>query len=283
MAALPPLLLDGRAPAASDLDWLLASRALAFGEGVFTTLRVTKGQAIFIEDHLWRLQQGLAALLYTAETFDWPLLQQEIEQLSKELQEGLLKVMLLAGPGGTGYRRAEQQSWHRVIHPRPLTLNNLAYQGIACWWQACPGSNPESASKHLNRLSQILASEGCPANYAEALQYNAKGEVNEGIARNVFWYSQGCWYTPSLETGALAGVMRRQLLRHLTSDQVKETHAGLTTLQQADEVFVCNSLQGIWPVIRLENASGTLANWPVGPKTQQLMAVFHPLLGLPLN
>ena len=283
MTALPPILLDGRSPTASDLDWLLASRALAFGEGVFTTLRVTKGQAIFVDDHLWRLQKGLAALLYPPETFDWPLLQQEIEQLSKALQEGMLKVMLLAGPGGVGYRRAKQQSWHRLIHPRSLTLNSAAYQGIACWWQTCPGSNPEPASKHLNRLSQILASEGCPDKFVEAIQYNSKGEVSEGIARNVFWYSQGCWHTPSLETGALAGVMRRQLLTHLAANQVKETTAGLAELQQAEELFVCNSLQGIWPVVRLEDTSGTLAHWPVGPQTQQLMAVFHPLLGLPLN
>ncbi|GLR64283.1 aminotransferase class IV [Marinospirillum insulare] len=283
MTALPPMLLDGRQPTASDLDWLLASRALAFGEGVFTTLRVTQGQAVFIEDHLWRLQKGLASLLYSTETFDWPLLKLEIDDLAQALQEGMLKVMLLAGPGGVGYRRAKHQAWHRFIHPRRLTVNQSAYQGIACWWQACPGSNPEPASKHLNRLSQILASEGCPDTFLEALQYNVKGEVSEAIARNVFWYSQGAWHTPSLASGALAGVMRRQLLQHLTTDQVIETSAGLAELQQAEEVFVCNSLQGIWPVIRLEDTSGTLAHWSVGPQTQQLMAAFHPLLGLPLN
>ncbi len=283
MHALPSLLLDGRNPTASDLDWLLASRALAFGEGVFTSIRVTQGKAIFLDDHLARLQTGIAALLYPEEIFDWSLLQKEVIQLSHELQEGMLKVMLLAGPGGLGYRRAKQQSWHRVIHPRLMPINNLAYQGIACWWQACPGSNPEPANKHLNRLSQILASQGCPANFYEALQYNAKGEVNEGIARNVFWYSQGHWYTPSLKTGALAGVMRRQLLNYLTTASVIETQAGLTELKQAEEVFVCNSLQGIWPITSLEDASGCLASWPIGPHTQQLMAVFHPQLGLPLN
>jgi len=283
MAALPPMLLDGRSPTASDLDWLLASRALAFGEGVFTTLRVCEGQAVFLDDHLWRLQKGLATLLYPLETFDWSLLQQEIVQLSKELQEGMLKVMLLAGPGGMGYRRAKQQSWHRLIHPRLLSISHSTYQGIDCWWQACPGSNPESASKHLNRLSQILASEGCPDNFVEALQYNAKGEVSEGIARNVFWFSKGRWHTPSLKTGALAGVMRRQLISYLGADQVIEAQAGLEELKEAEEVLLCNSLQGIWPVVSLQDKNGYLASWPAGPNTQQLMAVFHSQLGLPLN
>lgn len=283
MTALPSLLLDGRAPAACDLDWLLASRALAFGEGIFTTIRVTASKAVFLDDHLARLQTGLAALLYPEETFDWVVLEQEIQQLSHELQEGMLKVMLLAGPGGQGYRRAKQQSWHRLIHPRLLAIKHQAYQGIACWWQACPGSSPEPASKHLNRLSQVLASQGCPTDFAEALQYNAEGQLTEGIARNVFWYHQGRWYTPALQTGALAGVMRRQLLNYFTLNQVIETQATLAELQQAEEVFVCNSLQGIWPVISLEDTHGCLAQWSVGPHTQQLMAAFHPRLGLPSN
>lgn len=276
------MLLDGRTPAASDLDWLLASRALAFGEGIFTSLRVTAGQAIFLDDHLWRLKAGLEALRCPVEMIDWAVLQLEIQQLSNKLQEGMLKVMLLAGPGGVGYRRAKNQDWHRLIHPRLLSINTSAYQGIACWWQACPGSHPESASKHLNRLGQILATEGCPSNFSEALHYNAAGEINEALARNVFWYAKGRWHTPSLETGALAGVMRRQLINYLASDQVIESNHGLDQVQQAEEVFVCNSLQGIWPVVSLEDTSGSLASWPVGPQTQQLMAVFHPQLGLPI-
>lgn len=279
------MLLNGRNPAASDLDWLLASRALAFGEGVFTSIRITAGQAVFLEDHLLRLQSGLAALLYPSEAVDWLLLEKEIKTLSHQLQEGMLKVMLLAGPGGVGYRRAKKQVWYRFIRPRLLSINNQAYQaGIACWWQACPGSNPESSSKHLNRLSQTLASEGCPNHFAEALQYNADGKVSEAIARNVFWFANGCWYTPSLQTGALAGVMRRQLLSHLTStSQIVQVKSDLEALKQAEEVFVCNSLQGIWPVTSLQDINGYLARWPIGPQTQQLMAVFHPQLGLPLN
>lgn len=283
MIGLPSMLLDGRNPAASDLDWLLASRALAFGEGVFTSLRVTAGQATFLDDHLLRLQSGLTALMYASDTVDWSLLETEIQQLSKQLEEGMLKVMLLAGPGGVGYRRAKKQIWHRLLHPRLLSINSQAYQGIACWWQACRGNGPESSSKHLNRLSQILASEGCPANFLEALQYNAAGEVNEAIARNVFWFADGLWHTPSLQTGALAGVMRRQLLSHLTTKKVVQVQGGLEQLKQAEEVFICNSLQGIWPVTSLQDASGCLASWPVGRNTQQLMAVFHPQLGLPLN
>lgn len=282
MPRLPAMLLDGRAPSPEDLDWLLASRALAFGEGVFTSVRVYAGRAVFLDDHFWRLRSGLESLQANLSVIDWPVLKDELVAMAQQQQEGAIKIMLLAGPGGVGYHRAQTPRWHRLLHPKSLPLNLQAYQqGIKCWWQACPGSNPQTASKHLNRLSQVLASQGCPESFPEALQYNRQGEIIEGIARNVFWFAAGCWHTPSLTTGALAGVMRRQLLRHLKATELQESEAGLEALQQAEEVFVCNSLQGIWPVTSLHNSEGCLAGWPVGSETQKLMAEFHPLMGLP--
>lgn len=282
MPRLPTMLLDGRTPSPADLDWLLASRALAFGEGVFTSLRVYNGQLVFCDDHFWRLRSGLESLQSDLNAINWQALSAELVEMAIQLQEGAIKVMLLAGPGGIGYQRAQTPQWHRLLHPRPLQLNAQAYTaGIECWWQACPGTNPRTASKHLNRLSQVLASQGCPTHFPEALQYNLRGEVIEGIARNVFWFADGCWHTPSLMTGALAGVMRRQLQQHLTAANLRESEAGLDVLQQAEEVFVCNSLQGIWPVTSLHNSEGCLARWPVGSETQKLMAEFHPQMGLP--
>ncbi|SFB91327.1 4-amino-4-deoxychorismate lyase [Marinospirillum celere] len=275
-------LTDGRIPAPEDLDWLLASRALAFGEGVFTSIRVWQGQAIFWPAHLQRLRSGLEGLGAHLDQSFWSCLEQEVEQLAARLEEGMLKVMLLAGPGGRGYRRStSSQRWHRVLQARPLSLIAEAYQGIPLWWMPSPAAGPQTASKHLNRLCQVLASDACPEAYPEALLYKGDDQIIEGIARNVFWYAEGCWWTPSLATGALAGVMRRQLL---DSFPVRELEtAKLAQLQKADEVFVCNSVQGIWPVVSLQSEAGHLGRWPLGSKTQELMQTFHPKMGLPLS
>lgn len=273
------LLLDGRSPAASDLDWLLASRALAFGEGIFTTLRVYQGQAIFLPLHLQRLQTGLQDLLCHTDSINWSELTTEIQQLSQNLGAGRLKIMLLAGSDTSGYRRSDKLVWHRLIQAQPLNYNADAYQGIHAWWQASPGDTPLAANKHLNRLNQVLASAGCPKHFVEAVHYNSQGFITEGLARNIFWYAQGQWHTSALSTGALAGVMRRQLLTSL--DSVAESSVKLDQLQAAEEVFLCNSLMGIWPLLSLENDKGILATWKLGPLTQQLMATWHPQLGLP--
>ncbi|WP_404419223.1 aminotransferase class IV [Marinospirillum sp.] len=274
-------LIDGHSPSPEDLDWLLASRALAFGEGMFTSVRVWQGRLLFWPDHLKRLSGGLAGLKVELPARFWKQLEEEAQAQAEVLQEGMLKVMLLAGPGGRGYRRSVSgERWHRVLHLRSLPLNESAYQGAHLWWLASPANGPQTASKHLNRLCQVLASDACPDKYPEALLYGQQGQLVEGIARNVFWYAKGHWHTPSLQTGALAGVLRKQLLNKL--DVVEEDEAGLQEIQDAEELLVCNSLQGIWPVTSLSDASGLLATWPLGSKTKALMQTFHPEMGLPL-
>lgn len=273
-------LIDGRLPTAEDLDWLLASRALAFGEGLFTSIRVWEGQPVFWADHLQRLQSGLERLHLDQTDDFWQQLEEEAFTQSSHLNQGMIKIMLLAGPGGRGYQRSEgKATWHRVMHLRPLALMETAYQGVHAWWQPCVPPGPQSDSKHLNRLSQVLASQACPKDYPEAVLYGPQGNVIEGIARNLFWFAQGSWHTPALQTGALAGVMRKQLMRR--HDVVEVAAASLDDLKAADELLLCNSLQGIWPVIGLSDASGLLANWPLGSKTQELMHHFHPKMGLP--
>ncbi len=275
-----PTLIDGAPPSAQDLDWLLASRALAFGEGVFTSIRVWQGRAVFSEDHLQRLKAGLEVLQVGLPASFWQALEQEMTVQAQQLDEGLLKIMLLAGPGGRGYKRSETaQGWHRVLRLLPMQVVQPAYQGIPCWWMPYPGKRPALAHKHLNRLTQVLASEFCPEPFQEALLFNDQGYAMEGIARNLFWYQQGQWFTPALQTGALEGVLRKQLLKQSPVTELEE--AGLATLQQAEEVFLCNSVQGIWPVVELQDASGVLARWPRGEATLELMQQLHPALGLP--
>ncbi|WP_114418220.1 aminotransferase class IV [Marinospirillum perlucidum] len=273
-------LVDGHEPSPEDLDWLLASRALAFGEGVFTSVRIWQGRAIFWPDHLQRLKKGLQSLKAEVQGHFWEKLQTEVQQEAEYQVSGMLKVMLLAGPGGRGYRRGgERLPWHRVLSGRQLPLQQAAYQGVTVWWQPSPETGPQTDNKHLNRLCQVLASEACPDHYPEALLHDSRGRITEAIARNVFWYAQGTWHTPALSRGALEGVMRKQLLQ--ATGAMEEDAASLEALQASEEVLLCNSLQGIWPVVQLDAEEGSLGRWPLGPQTRSLMTAFHPGMGLP--
>ena len=55
---------------------------------------------------------------------------------------------------------------------------------------------------------------------------------------------------------------------------VVERDIDYAELLSADEVFVCNSLYGVWPVRAL-----AAHDWPVGPLTRKLQAIAGDLVG----
>jgi 4-amino-4-deoxychorismate lyase len=70
---------------------------------------------------------------------------------------------------------------------------------------------------------------------------------------NVFIVSDGVLMTPELSRCGVAGIMRTiilELAEQLGLD-ARITQISRQVLTQADEVFLCNSLIGIWPVIAM--------------------------------
>jgi para-aminobenzoate synthetase / 4-amino-4-deoxychorismate lyase len=76
----------------------------------------------------------------------------------------------------------------------------------------------------------------------DALFFNERGELTEGARTNVFLVKDGVWLTPSIESGLLNGVMRREVLN---SHQVREQKLYQEDLIKADEVYLSNSLRGL--------------------------------------
>jgi 4-amino-4-deoxychorismate lyase len=91
--------------------------------------------------------------------------------------------------------------------------------------------------------------------------------VVEGTMTNVFVSPrEGVLLTPDLSRAGVAGVMRRHILERAAGSgmQVRVTELPLAELMQANEVFLCNSLIGVWPVSELDGHS-----YAVGSVTRQ--------------
>ena len=130
--------------------------------------------------------------------------------------------------------------------------------------------------KHLNRLEQVLArSEWHDPAYAEGLMRDTSGRVVEGVFSNLFLVQDGRLLTPDLQRSGVAGVMRAALLVEAARLAIPchITDISLEQLQQADELFVCNSVYGVWPVRAFADLS-----WPVGPLTRKLQGIARTLL-----
>lgn len=268
--------LNGRPATGLAVD----DRGLAYGDGLFETLRVADGQIPLLARHLARLREGCGRL---AIPLDEPLLRQELDAFGQQLGRGVCKLILTRGRGQRGYAPPRPAAPQRLLQGAPLPAYPAENRERGVRLFPCVtrlAEQPRLAGlKHLNRLEQVLArSEWQSADYAEGLMRDMSGRIVEGVFSNLFLVRDGVLLTASLERCGVAGVMRAELLARASAAgwPVEVRDLADVDLAEADEVFLCNSLYGIWPVVALESRG-----WPVGPLTRTLQGWLAPLMDVP--
>ena len=258
---------------ASD-DLPADDRGLQFGDGLFETVAVVDRAPRLLDAHLDRLDHGARSLGLPPP--DRQTLRDEARTLSAQGAAcGVLKIIWSAGSGGRGYARPDTPSPRRILsfHPAPANPADHWHSGvIVALCQLRLARQPALARlKHLNRLEQVLArAEWAGSDAAEGLMLDQDGRVIEGTMSNLFAVDGGTVVTPVLDGAGVAGVMRGAIMERLTQQgmAVRERELTVDALSQCEEVFVCNSINGVWPVRELRQAR----TWPVGPVTRQLQA-----------
>lgn len=252
----------------------VTDRGLAYGHGLFETMRVVNGQLILAQMHLERLEHGCAVLgiSFTIEMKD--LMESELKTLSGKLHNGTLKLIVTAGSAGRGYG-ADQFEPRRILLGYPATQYPPSYRqdGIAvrtCHYRL-PVNDQLAGIKHLNRLDQVMARrEWTSSDWAEGIMLDPDGSVVEGIMTNVFAVIGGALVTPLLDRAGVEGVMRRYLLEQARAlgFSVGQVRLSLADVLAASEIFVCNSVIGIWPVRQWDQC-----RFKPGPVTCELLAI----------
>lgn len=231
----------------------VTDRGLAYGDGLFETLRVVNGRAVLLSLHLERLTTSAAALGIAC---DVPRLESEFLRFIAGCGDAVAKILLTRGSSGRGYLPDPEQPPSLVftLHPPMSWPEDWAGEGVvvAVCRQAL-GVNPMLAGhKHLNRLEQVLLRQELAgwAGAQEALVSDVDGRVVEGVFSNVFWVTDGVVCTPRLDRAGVRGVMRQFLMQEVDRLGLvqREGYYPLADVLAADEVFFCNSLYGIWPV-----------------------------------
>lgn len=255
-------------------------RGLHYGDGLFETIAVINGQPLFWREHIERLYRGCERLSIPAP--EAALLLKEALQLCTGSTRAVLKVIVTRGSGGRGYRPPPLPQPNRIIaiYPWPDYPQELWEAGIVLRYCSTPlACNPVLAGiKHLNRLEQVVArTEWDDEAISEGLMMNHRGEVIEGTQSNLFMVKDGRLYTPDLEQCGVAGIMRRVILKQAgeLGIDIRITSLNREALAQADEIFVCNSIIGIWPVRQLEQIS-----YNPGPLTARLSRQVNEIMGM---
>ena len=246
----------------------VSNRGLQYGDGLFETLPIIHGQIPLLTYHLDRLYAGCERLAITAPLRDE--LQTELLNVARHERRAVLKLIVTRGAGGRGYQPPANAHTTRILtrHSWPEYFPAWSESGVQL--RICDmrlGCNSWLAGlKHLNRLEQVLARAEWSDDdlWQEGLMLDEEGAVIEGTMTNVFArLRDGSRVTPVLDRCGVAGVMRRYLLESAAQlgEPVAEIRLSLMKLREAQEVFMCNSLIGVWPVRHIHDKEYAIGDW----------------------
>lgn len=214
--------------------------------GVYETLLIRVGEPVFWREHWERFQAGCRTFDLSP-AFQSESLRQQVAQLAKAngIGLGVARYAAWAGEGGTLRTRVD------VSPPRPH-MSRPAFKVL--WGPVLDGIPPEPGCKHLRRIAWMEASKAARAAGAdEALLHDAAGRLVEGGGSNVFFVERGVLHTPAVQSGALPGTMRAQVIKlaHELSWTVCQGSYGIAELEAAQEVWLTNAIIGVRHVVQL--------------------------------
>ncbi|MDO9318756.1 MAG: aminodeoxychorismate lyase [Gammaproteobacteria bacterium] len=254
----------------------IGDRAVQYGDGLFETMKIKARTPLFWDRHLTRLRASCERLQIPC---DFQLLVAEVSQVLSSIESHdqgshILKIIVTRGSGGRGYTPPPIVSATRIVqlHSFPDGYARNAIDGIQAQHCRHPVSRNSALAgmKHLNRLDQVMASMELTETASEGLMCDDAEHLIEGIKTNVFAVLDGKITTPALTEAGIAGIMRDVVLEHFSSHgrpvDVRPIHIG--ELSGASELFVCNSVLGVWPLVALAT-SGDNLSFPIGPVTRE--------------
>jgi 4-amino-4-deoxychorismate lyase len=233
----------------------VTDRGLAYGDGLFETVKVVAAHPQFLALHLARLTRDCKRLDIQLDVVQ---LRVEIAQLLACNRDGVLKIIITRKTLGRGYQPYVYTEGERllVFYPQVFNQSEALVGGVQV--RLCRqrlAEQPRLAGvKHLNRLEQVLArAEWNDPAIVEGLMLDQSARLIEGTMSNIFLVRDGCIYTPRLHRCGVAGVVRELILKHMDGcAPAHECDLSVDDLIVADEIFLTNSLIGVWPVLKID-------------------------------
>ena len=258
-------------------------RSVAYGDGLFETLRIHHLRPLLASLHWDRLRRGLDRLQIPLES---GIEQRDLAQLlelvaSRGGHSGLVKLIVTRGEGARGFAPPAQPSPNILLswHPLPEISPDRYRNGVdlSICRQRLPHRPWLAGLKHLNCLEYVLAKLELSAdNWGDGVLLDVDGLLVETTSSNIFLVNDKRLSTPALHRCGVAGTLRRWVLDgrlQALGFDVSERDLQIGDLAFADEIFIGNSVTGILPVQSIDSQQ-----WSPGPVTRLLQQQFAKLL-----
>ncbi len=256
-------------------------RGLAYGDGLFETMLVVDGLVPLLSYHHKRLLKGLSHLGIELDSARLVNDVNALLDIAKTIDEKhlILKLTVTRGVGGRGYQVDSSAQATLVLQLFSVNIDLSKHNGVSVHF--CQERLPAvswAGLKTLNQLPYVLAAkERQGSSFDEGLLLNRHGDLIEATARNVFIVKGEQLITPLLNESGVAGAQRQFIVESVAGQlglNIIERVVKLEECLSADEIFLTNSITGIWPVTHCEYKQQDYT-WDVGPITRSLQAMCH--------
>jgi branched-chain amino acid aminotransferase len=257
------------------------SRALRFGDGLFETMKWANGELLHADEHFARLWRGLVTLRFDCpRSFNPDTLQQQmIQVIDKNGHRSGARVRLCVFRGEGGLYDPKNLLPNYTIESIPLPESHAMLNSnglvLGIYRGAFKACDSLANLKHNNYLPYVLAAlEAKTQHWNDAILLNMYGRICDTTVANLFMVKDGTVFTPALEEGCVAGIMRRHLLSLLRQAGIPAVEQALSTsmLLEADEVFLTNAIYGLrW----VQSVEDVVYGNMLTPKIYQLL---HPTI-----
>jgi 4-amino-4-deoxychorismate lyase len=254
-----------------------------YGLGVFETFRIYDGHPFLLDDHLERLNQSLREM-NIVKSFTRGEVMEILRRLleANGLRNAYVRFNISAGIGDIGLQTSEYDEPTVIMYMKPFLSSSFAKGKIATVLKT-KRNTPEGKErlKSHHYLNNIIGKREIGSRTdVEGIFLNEQGYVAEGIVSNIFWVKNKTVYTPAIHTGILNGVTRQFVIAMLNvlNIEYEEGFYTLDHLQQADEIFVTNSIQEIVPIYQMDGRAYPGADGIVTSFLQRYYKRFTPFL-----
>ena len=257
--------IDGQIVNPVDARLDAVSRAALYGAGVFTTLAIYDGQPFLWDKHWRRLDSNSTVIGIDLSGITKTVVKRSLMSLMEAngVTTGRARITLFDRSASDLWPYGSQQNVVVLITtgdakgiPREMRITTSNFR--------INSTSPLKDVKSCNYLERLMVREDATRRqFDDCIQLNERGEVASASMANVFWLKDGELFTPSLETGCLAGTTREFIEENLACSRVAIGPAALTS---ADAVYLTSAGYGVVQVAEFDGRRF--------PKRD------HPILGL---